>query len=178
MIDNSIIFYITAFIIILFTIITMFIENIVYSLLSVIVVFFASAIIFFILGSEYNAIIQVAIYGLAVPIIIGLSIMFSGSSDKSKNIREKHFKLPYTLSLATGVFILAFVYLIMISLMMLPDTFNLKQIYQINPYEIMSAFTKGIFVNYVYAFELLSLLLTITAAGMAMISRRKKELKK
>ena len=52
-------------------------NNIFYSLLSAIIVFFIAGMFFYVLGSEYNAVIQIAIYGVAVPVIHGLAIMFT-----------------------------------------------------------------------------------------------------
>ena len=77
MISNPIIFYIASALIITSACISMFAKNIIYSLLAAILVFFSVSVIFYMLGSEYNAIIQAAIYGFAVPVIIGLSIMFT-----------------------------------------------------------------------------------------------------
>ncbi len=78
MIENPIIFYSASFLIIIFTLFALFARNVIYSLLWAVLVFFAGALFFCILGSEYNAIIQAAIYGLAVPVIIALSVMFEG----------------------------------------------------------------------------------------------------
>lgn len=165
MINNPVFFYIASAILIVFTLLSMFLKNIVYSLLSAIIVFFATAIIFYILGSEYNAIIQAAIYGLAVPVIIGISIMFTSS----KKEKGKGFAVPYTTILAAIIFAMAFTYAIMISLVILPDTFNLTEITQTSSFENITAFAKGIFINHVWAFELVSLLLTVAIAGIVLI---------
>ena len=79
---NEIIFYSASFLIVVFGILALFFKNIFYSLLSAICVFFITAIFFWLLGSEYNAIIQLAVYGFAVPVILGLGIMFT---DTGKN---------------------------------------------------------------------------------------------
>ena len=44
---------------------------------------------------------------------------------------------------------------------------------QSNAFDVISHFAKGIFIDYVWAFELLSLLLTIIIAGIVMISAKK-----
>ncbi len=168
MINNPVFFYITTLLIIVFCSISLFAKNLMYSLLSAVIVFFAGAIIFYILGSEYNAIIQAAIYGLAVPIIIGISIMFTSNSKETSKISARSF----ILLTVSGIFILAFTYLVMISLVMLPDTFNIAEIRQVNVFEVMSAFAKGIFINYVWAFELVSILLTIIVAGFTLFKKR------
>ena len=89
MIDNPVIFYSAAFMIIAFALAALFSRNVIYSLLASVCVFFLGALFFYILGSEYNAIIQAAIYGLAVPVILGISIMFRGKyGQKQKMNRE------------------------------------------------------------------------------------------
>lgn len=170
MLENPVFFYIASVIIVASAIMSLCLKKVVYSLLSAIIVFFCGSVLFFILGSEYNAIIQAAVYGLAVPVIIGLSIMFTiGNQDNKKD-----FTLSYVTILCGGIFVLAFVYLIMISLVMLPDTFNLKEIPQINSYDVISSFAKGIFIDYVWAFELLSLLLTIVITGITLFVKRER----
>ena len=81
---SPIIFYPLAIALILATIFAISFRNIFYSLLSSIVVFFITGVLFYILGSEYNAIIQIAIYGVAVPVILGLAIMFTNTKPEEK----------------------------------------------------------------------------------------------
>lgn len=165
MIDNPVIFYSASVFIILFALLSLFAKNVVYSLLSSIVVFFFGALFFYVLGSEYNAIIQAAIYGFAVPVLIGLSIMFGGGKTNSK---KKH-SLFWYLPLFAGIFILAFVYLLMMSLVIMPDTFNASDALQVNAFDTIRTFARALFVDYVWAFELVSLLLTIVIAGLGML---------
>lgn len=166
MIDNPIIFYSASVIVITFAILSLFAKKIVYSLLASIVVFFMGALFFYILGSEYNAIIQAAIYGFAVPVLIGLSIMFG--SKKTKD-REKHFLSFYLPILFSGIFILAFIYLIMMSLVIIPETFNTNDILQVNAFDTIRTFARALFIDYVWAFELISLLLTVIIAGIGIL---------
>ena len=167
MINNPVIFYTASFLLIGFGILSMLFKNIIYSLLCAIMVFFSASIFFYILGSEYNAIIQVSIYGFAVPIIIGLSIMFTTQKTGSA---KKGFIHRYLTMLAASIFALALTYVIMISLAMMPDSFRLTDIAQFNSYEVISTFAKGIFMDYIWGFELLSLLLTIVIAGFTLLN--------
>ena len=174
MIDNSIIFYSASFMIIAFALAALFARNVIYSLLASICVFFLGALFFYILGSEYNAIIQAAIYGLAVQVILGVSIMFRGNFGKhtrDKLDERKKSVVSYILLLSMAIFVLAFIYIVMISLLVKPDTFNFTGLEQISAYDNILAFAKGIFVNYVWAFELVSLLLTIIIAGISMLRK-------
>ena len=173
MINNPIVFYIASVLIVGFALCSMFLKNIIYSLICAIMVFFSASIFFYILGSEYNAIIQAAIYGIAVPVIIGLSIMFTTSKSNTK----KESALPFVTIIAGILFIMAFVYVIMISLAMLPDSFNFMEVQQFNSYNVISKFAEGIFIRYVWAFELISLLLTIIIAGFTMLDGKKGDMR-
>jgi len=169
MINNPVVFYIASFLIIGFALLAMFLKNIIYSLLCAVMVFFSASIFFYILGSEYNAIIQAAIYGLAVPVIIGVSIMFTTGKSKI----SKDSLLQPVLLIAGALFIMAFVYVLMISLAMLPDSFHIMETVPFNSYDVISEFARGIYIDYVWAFELLSLLLTIVIAGFTLYKIRR-----
>lgn len=169
MITNPIIFYIASAFIILFAILTLLAKNVMYSLLASIAVFFFGALFFYVLGSEYNAIIQAAIYGFAVPVIIGLSIMFTGVNKGVNRGINRTFSIPYLTLLFSGIFVLAFIYLLMMSLVIMPDTFHVMELTQTSAFDTIKAFASGIFVNYVWAFELISLLLTIVIVGIGVI---------
>lgn len=169
MINNAIIFYISSFLIISFALVSLFAKNIIYSLLSAIIVFFSASIIFYILGSEYNAIIQAAVYGLAVPIIIGVSIMFTTEKFEDR----KNFLLPYVILISSIIFLLFFVDTIILSNLNLPDFFRFRELEQVNSFDVLSAFARGIYIDYVWAFELLSILLTIVIAGFSLFKYKK-----
>ena len=83
-ITNPIVFYPAAVVMILFALLSIKFNNIFYSLLSAIIVFFIAGMFFYILGSEYNAVIQIAIYGVAGPVILGLAIMFTEKENRKK----------------------------------------------------------------------------------------------
>ena len=167
MINNPVVFYIASFLIISFALCSMFLKNIIYSLLCAVMVFFSASIFFYMLGSEYNAIIQAAIYGFAVPVIIGISIMFTTGRGK----KSKESSLPFITIIAGILFGMAFTYVIMISLAMLPDSFHIMEPVPFNSYDVISEFARGIYIDYVWAFELLSLLLTIIIAGLTLYKR-------
>lgn len=169
---NSIVFYSASFLLVLFGILTMVFKNIFYSLMSAIIVFFMTAILFLLLGSEYNAIIQLAIYGFAIPVILGLGIMFTNLR-KDKSIKFEFSNSKYGVILVCGIFLLAFVYMALISLLGVSELFSTQIIFDevVNKYSNFSIFANGIFTKYVWAFELVSLILTIAAIGMTVIKR-------
>lgn len=172
---NPIVFYPTVIVMILCAILAIKFKNIFYSLLSAIVVFFLAGIFFYILGSEYNAVIQIAVYGVAVPIILGLAIMFTNLKKEENKNDSKSSNLKYLIFLTGGIFVLAIIYLIMISLVFNPSGFNISEEININYQQMIGAFSQGIFIKYVWAFELVSLILTIVVAGLTLFNKKEEE---
>lgn len=168
---NPIIFYSASALLIVAALLTFKFKNIFYSLISAIAMFFVAGMIFYILGSEYNAVIQIAIYGVAVPIILALAIMFTNprmiEEDKSDS------KNKYLLIFFAGIFILAVVYLIMTSSVLSPESFSFSENVNANPRGVLLSFGQGLYVNYVWAFELVSIILTMVVAGIAILDRNK-----
>ncbi len=160
-IDNPIVFYPVSVLMILFAVGAICFRNIFYSLLSAIMVFFLAGVVFYILGSEYNAVIQAAVYGFAVPVILGLAIMFTNPKYKDD---KPGSKLTFTLCFTAGLMFITSFAIIRFGL----DT---PDFYGVNPLSAMSAFGKGIFVKYVWAFELMSLVLTIIAVGLTLFKK-------
>ena len=93
--NNPIIFYSAVFLMLLFAILTLSFRNIFYSLISAIVVFFFAGLFFYLLGSEYNAVIQIAIYGVAVPIILGVAVMFTNLKGNNEEKNQKSSSSKY-----------------------------------------------------------------------------------
>lgn len=173
---NPVVFYLTTVVMILFAILAIKFKNVLYSLLSAIAVFFLAGVVFYLLGSEYNAVIQIAIYGVAVPVILGLAIMFTNLKKDESKSEKNTSNLKYVIFLTSGIFILALIYLIMISLVFNPNGFNISEEINLNYIQVMRAFSHGIFVKYVWAFELVSLILTMIVAGLTLFNTKKKEL--
>lgn len=169
---NDIVFYSASFLILLFGILTIISWNIFYSLLSAIIVFFMTAVIFWLTGSEYNAVIQLALYGFAIPIILGLGIMFTNLK-KDRPVKLGVSNSKYGIILVCGIFVLAIVYMILITLLSVPEIFSTQIIFDefSNQHSNFMIFTKGLFTKYVWSFELISLILTIAAAGLTLIKR-------
>lgn len=172
-IDNPIIFYPSALLMILLALFAIGLKDIFRSLLCAIAVFFLAGLIFYVLGSEYNAVIQIAIYGVAVPIILGLAIMFTNKGlNKDKT---KASNLKYVVFFTSGLFILAITYLVLTSLAISPNSFNLSDQIGGTTIQTISAITNGIFVKYVYAFEIFSIILTLIVIGLTFVNKADKE---
>lgn len=168
---KSLIFYGFAGVTILFALLSVFSLRILYSLLAAVCVFFAVAGLYFILGADYNAVIQIALYGIAIPILFVLAIMFTSEKlDKQTYLTLKpRFFFAF---LSLGVLFLSLVYLIATSLTLSSNSnwITQKQTVFINIYQMFNALSDGFFVNYVFAFELFSLLLLIVVVGISTLN--------
>lgn len=165
---KSLIFYGFSAGILIFALASLFANRIIYSLISAIGVFFAAAGIYFLLGAEYNAVVQIAIYGVAVPILFVFAIMFT--SDKIDKGAYLSFGLRFYISfLSIGVLFLALIYLLAtsFSLSSHSEWIFQKQTMFINKYQMFKALTDGFFSNYVFAFEVLSILLLVIVVGLS-----------
>lgn len=170
---NPILFYPAAIILILFAFLTLKGKNIFTSLISAIVVFFIVGMFFYLLGSEYNAVVQIAIYGVAVPIILGLAIMFTNPKYENKENKEPIYR--YLIVFFAGIFILSLIYLILTSCAITPDCFNISDKISINTKGVLLGLGEEIYIDYVLAFELVSIILTIVVAGLTMFNNKEGE---
>ena len=171
---NPIVFYFSAILIIIFALLAINLKNIFHSLLSAILVFFLAGLLFYILGSEYNAVIQIAIYGIAVPIILGLAVMFTNFKKNDIN-KKSNTVLKYLTYLTGGIFILATIYLIIVSLAVNPIVFNITDQSGNTTIQVLKTFAESIFTKYVWSFELISIILTIIVVGITLFNNKKTE---
>ena len=165
---KTLIFYGFAGCIILFSVLSIFANRILYSLISAVIVFFTSAGIYFLLGADYNAVIQIAIYGVAIPILFVLAIMFTADK-QDKKVYLAFGPRFYLTFLSLGVLFLSIIYLFatVFSLSSGVNWLVQKQTLVVNKYQMFNALSDGFFVNYVFAFELFSLLLLIVVVGLS-----------
>ena len=171
---NPIIFYPAAIIMFVFALLAIKLRNIFYSLLCAIVVFFFAGFFFYVLGSEYNAVIQIAIYGMAIPVILGLAVMFTDLKKEDKT-EIKNSNLKYVMFLTGGVFVLTLIYLIMTSFIVNPLGFNIDNVINNTSRQVLNSFSQGIFVKYVWAFELMSIILTIIVVGLTLFNQKEEK---
>jgi NADH:ubiquinone oxidoreductase subunit 6 (subunit J) len=83
----------------------------------------------------------------------------------------KTSNINYLLILTVSLFILTIIYLMLTSLAIMPVGFNITEKIDTNTIQSISAFSSGIFVRYVWAFEIISLILTIVVVGLTLFRR-------
>lgn len=168
---KTLLFYGFGGAIILFALLSLFSFRILYALLCAVCVFFATAGIYFLLGADYNAVVQIAIYGITIPILFILAIMFTAEKlDKKIYITLKpRFFFSF---LGIGILFLSLLYLIISTLSLSSKSAwgVLKHTMLLNKYQMFNALSEGFFVNYVYAFELFSVLLLIVVVGISTLN--------
>lgn len=162
---TALIFYPTALIIIVFSILSILSKKIVYALISAIVVFMTAGLIFYLLGAEYNAVIQLAIYGLAVPVLLAMAIMFTDVKN------EKHAMVTgarkFVIITAVLLIAMSVVYLTAIAVNLTISPIFSTSNTNLNSFRIFDAITDGFFTSYIIAFELFSILLLAVVAGVS-----------
>ena len=99
--------------------------------------------------------------------------MFTNLRD-NKKAEEKKSKLKYLIFLFFGISLLAIIYLFLTSFIVVPIGFNIMEQSQLNTINSVSIFGKEIFSRYVFAFELISVILTIVVVGLTMFKNKEK----
>ncbi len=174
---NTTVFYIFGILMLLCTIIAIFAPRIVYSVLSAVCVFLCVAVMYFLLNSPFNAVAQIAIYAIAVALLLVFAIMLiSYKNDTKIYLALKPRTILAALSL--GVIVSS-------SYLLLCDDFN-EFIVNFD-YTSVSGLSNiidttkeigmGIFQNYIIAFELLSifLLIALIGVGVVLVNSRKED---
>ena len=162
---EALIFYPSAVMLLTVALISVFAKKVIYSLLAAICVFFLSGLIFYLLSAEYNAVVQLALYGLAVPILLAFALMFTNTRAEKNTLTFAPRR--YIMFFAIGLILLALFYLLLISFHIYPVAlFAAKQV-NINSIKVFDALTSGFLNNYLIAFELISVLLFAVVVGVS-----------
>lgn len=158
----SLMFYILAFIILALAITAIIIPKPLYSVVCAIGVFWSIAAMYFLLNSEFNAVAQLAIYGVGVGILLIFTLMLTEG--------EKYKILPVKPSV---IIALIFAFLIFVcGKFYISDAFgraNLRIVQNVS----FETFGVEMLVKYFFSFELVSILLLSAIVGIAAIIKMK-----
>ncbi|MBQ3310846.1 NADH-quinone oxidoreductase subunit J [bacterium] len=173
---KSITFYGFAIFSLLFAILSIISNNVVYSLLYALIVFFSAGGIFFSVGADYNAVVQIAIYGTAIPILFLFAIMFTSFKE------NKTVNLALSPRFFIAFFSSAFLFMVLwysakfaININENISKFFIPKLSQINSFELFSAISKGIYVNYQLAFILFAFMIFVVAVGISVLNIAKEK---
>ncbi len=174
---KSIIFYGFAALVLIFAMLSVLSKNILYSLLFAVIAFFSVGGLFFSLSADYNAVMQIAVYGAAVPIIFLFAIMHTSHIENSS----------INLSLSPRFFIAlissSLLFMILWYSVKFALNFNKNLIGFFNPskniigsYDSLIAVAKGLYVDYSVSLILFALIILTLVIGISVlnVSREKK----
>ena len=141
--------------------------NPVHAALSLVLTLFGVAVHFVALGAHFLAAVQVIVYAGAIVVLFLFVIMLLGV-DESEDIRIEPFKVQRPIAALVGVGLLGFVGTAVIVSRSLFSTRG-----ELEPAEDnIRQLARSVFSDYVFAFELTSVLLVIAVVGTVLLTRR------
>lgn len=164
---SSVLFFIISGTLIVSALGVIFSPRIIYSILFSFIAFICVAFIYFMLNSPFNAAVQIAIYGVAVSILFIFAVMMCGYH-KEKNLYIAI--APRTLLSASGLFFIFLSFVVFAIEDYKGDA--LKSFLSATIPSVIDttvAISKGIFTDYIFAYELLSIFLLIAIIGIGAI---------
>lgn len=168
---KSITFYGFALAILLFAVLTLFAKRILYSLLFSVILFFSAGGIFFSLGADYNAVVQIIIYGVAIPVLFIFAIMFT-SPYESRKVNLSYSPRFFVGFLSASLLFLMLWYAVQFALGMSDKygwLFN-SEIPEINSVEIFMAISNGLYTTYSLPFILIGVLVLTVVVGISTLN--------
>lgn len=164
---SQILFYIVSSMLIVSAIGAIFAPRIIYSVVCAFVAFISVGFIYFMLNAPFNAAVQIAIYGVAVSILFIFSVMMTGYH-KEKNLYVAI--APRTLLAMVGLFFTFVAILIFMAEDSLDNIDCLVTTQRMSSlFDTTLSLAKGLFTNYIFAFELLSIFLLVAVVGLGVI---------
>lgn len=162
---NSLFFILFSSFIFLGALFSIVSKNMIYTLLSAIIVFLGVGGIFALLGAIYNAVVQLLVYVLVIPILIAVSIMFiKPITDRKRLLKDK-----FWLFLSA----LFFIFILVEFLSLNSDIFELVKtctVY-VNQYSDFEAIAQNLFSKYSFLLLEFGMGLIITVMGLCYYER-------
>ncbi len=178
---HIILFYILSIIIIFSGLGIIFLPNLLHACISMFVTFFAAGLLFILLNSDFLGVVQIGIYSIAVCILFAIIIMLSGQNIKKLDIKAI---IPKSVIALTSVSIL-----FIVLLFSLTNGFTLFDRFS-KPYSMIidisnlgiklpAAFSlkmlaTNLLSKYIFAFELISLVILAALIGVVVLNNAKK----
>lgn len=168
---KSITFYGFSVAILVFALLTLFARRILYSLLYAVIVFFCVGGIFFSLGADYNAVVQIIIYCVAIPVLLLFAIMFT-SVYEARKVNLAYTPRFFVAFLSASLLFMMLWYAVKFAVGMsdkLGWLFN-SNLPKSNSAEMFMALSNGIYINYSLPFILLGILVLIVVVGISTLN--------
>lgn len=163
---DVLVFYILAFVVLGTAVGVVFLDNIVYGALLLVLTFIGVAGIYLTLNADFIAIVQVLVYAGAISILIVFSIMLVSRSEKKMNDTNPLGQYKWTSAIVAG------------ALFSIISFFIIKTPWQIDVGVIpnsMERFAEVLLYDYVLSFELAAILLLVALVGAIIIAKEVKD---
>lgn len=165
---TSIFFYIIAGVLILSSLLVVFARRVMYSILFAVLAFLAVAGIYFMLNATFNAVAQIAIYVIAVSLLLIFSIMLTPSAQDNKIWLAIKPRFLFSMGALGLIFLVAgwfltenyFEKILELIAGDMPMNRSLDTVYTIG---------EKLLTDYVLAFELVSVLLLVVIIGIGIV---------
>jgi len=168
---KSLIFYGFAGLTLAFFLLSVLSKNILYSLLFAVIAFFNIGGLFFSLNADYNAVVQISVYGVAIPVIFLFAIMLT---DKNEN---KKINLSFSPRFFISLIATVFLFMILWYSIEFARNFNNNISIFFNPdkpaignYESIIAIANSLYVNYSVPFILFSIIVLTVIVGISLLN--------
>lgn len=168
---KSITFFGFSFLVIIFSILSVLVPRILYSLLFAVIAFFSAGGIFFSLGADYNAVVQISIYGVAVPIIFLFAIMFT--SNKENKIVNISFAPRFFIGFsAVSLLFLILWYSAEFAIHLNPkvEAFFGTKSTVMSDFNSINSIANGMYVDYQVSFIAVALLILTVIVGISVLN--------
>jgi NADH-quinone oxidoreductase subunit J len=166
---ETVVFFIAAAIVLVGAVGVIVRPNPVHAALSLVLTLFGIAVLFVAQNADFLAAVQVIVYAGAIVVLFLFVIMLLGV-DRAENLRIEPFRLQRPAALVTGVALFA---LLLLAIVQGEITGQKSAGGQLSGDEAnITVLARSLFSDYVFAFEVTSVLLVIAVVGTVILARR------
>ena len=166
---NGLLFYIIAFVMTVFSVLTIISRRIMHSIFYSLIVFILFGLLYFSLNAPFNGVIQISIYGSALSIIFVIAIMLTNYNTENKG--KYTFKPNHLLAL-TGILLISFSFVFFLKETLNIDwniTEYLHSDYKLTDFANLKQFSREMLVKNIYPFELMGIYLLTALTGISLL---------
>ena len=166
---NGLLFYITAFLMTVFSVMTLISRRIMHSVLYALIVFILFGLLYFSLNAPFNGVVQISIYGSALSIIFVIAIMLTNYNTENK---EKYIFKPSHLLALTGILLISLSFVFFLKETVTIDwniAGYLNSDYKLTDFSNLKQFSSEMLVKNIYPFELMGIYLLTALTGISLL---------
>ncbi len=166
---NGLLFYIIAFVMTVFSVMTIISRRIMHSIFYSLIVFILFGLLYFSLNAPFNGVIQISIYGSALSIIFVIAIMLTNYNTENK---EKYNFKPSHLLALTGILLISFSFVFFLKETLNIDwniTEYLHSDYKLTDFSNLKQFSSEMLVKNIYPFGLMGIYLLTALTGISLL---------